>query len=184
MSELQERTNVLEQGIGRFLEQYKDKTDINKLAAIYLDGVQELEAATWQVVIKRFLANATAVQLNDIGAIVGESRQARSDDDYRIWISVRIRLNRSFGRPQDVIDCVKLATDADFRFQEYAGGAFVVNFLEQPANGNDIAAIVHLAKGAGIDATVMIPPETGGFRFKNNDEASDPDHGFVDGSTI
>jgi len=168
-------------GLSRFLEQYKGTIAFKRLIEIYLESVQELEDVAFQVILKRMLENATDIQLDTLGAIVGEQRQGKDDDNYRIWIAVRIRLNRSFGTPVDIIDVVQLATDAAFEFREYNSGAFSVLFSETPEFPNDISVICYLAKAAGINITVVYPPEGATpFKFMNLGDTSDPDFGFSD----
>lgn len=181
MAELAPTTDVVAKGLGRLLEQYKGKENIETWIQIYLEGVQDLEDHAWLVYTQRFLENAEGVQLDVLGDIVGEQRGGKEDPQYRIWIGVRIRLNRSFGTIKDVIDCILLATDALFTVREYTSAAFEVRFDEHPDFPNDIQAIVKLGKAAGVNGNVFYPPDDEpGFRFKNVGDSDDPDKGFGD----
>lgn len=182
MAEFASVTDVEVRGLGRLLEQYKRLPNIETLTAIYLQAVQELEDVTAEVVLKRFLANATGDQLRVLGDIVGQQNvEGWTEDQYRTWIAVRIRLNRSFGTPVDVIDCIRLATPAVFKLREYVSGAFMIMFQEAPEFPNDVQAIAYLARAAGVNVTVLYPgPDGPGFRFKNVGDADDPAKGFAD----
>src|SRR5688572_13994483 len=94
----------VEQGLRLLLDQYKDKPRLTALLSSYLNRVQELEDAAWDVRIKRFVDDAVGAQLDGIGRIVGELRQGRDDVTYRLFILARIRVNLSFGHADDVID--------------------------------------------------------------------------------
>jgi hypothetical protein len=179
MAELTHNPLMVFEGVAHLLEQYKGSETLKKLLTIYLEEIQELEDTNFQVVLSRFLANAEDIQLDVLGALVGELRQGKNDAAFRIWIAARIRLNRSFGRPDDVIECLLLVTPAAFTYEEYSSAFFVVTFSEQPAFPNDITAIVYLAKAIGVGMMVIYPPDDGQvFLFRDNGAANDPAHGF------
>jgi hypothetical protein len=98
------------------------------LLAAITGRVQELENAIFEVIVSRYLENAAGQALDFLGRLVGELRQSRSDDLYRLWIRVRVRINRSLGRPEDVIAVVRLIYPlADpFEYREYSPASFVV----------------------------------------------------------
>jgi len=175
MPDLQHVTTHAATGIGRLLEQYKEHDKIKRLHEIYLEEVQEVEDAVWLTRTTRYLADAVGEQLDWLGDIVGEKRQGKEDDNYRIWIAVRIRLNRSRGTTDDVIDCIKLATDAAFTLREFSEAAFRVTFSEMPDFPNDIALIIFYAKAAGVHSTVFFPAA---FALKQVGAPDDPDKGF------
>jgi hypothetical protein len=107
VAELQQVTDHEEQAYGLFLEQYAEKPRLAALLASYTQEIQELEDAIWAVRIGRFLDNAVGAQLDVIGKLVGESREGRADNVYRVLITGKIRVNWSLGRPKDVIETVR-----------------------------------------------------------------------------
>lgn len=180
MSAIVHSTALTTEGIARLLEQYKESTQLNTLMRIYLDSVQEAENVTWDMRLKLILANAVGDQLDILGAIVGEPRNDREDALYKIWIGVRIRLNRSFGRPLDVIECLLLATEADFEYREHEDACFSIIFNEMPLYPNDLNYVVYLARAAGIGINFIYPTVDDGteFRFRGVSDTSNPDNGF------
>lgn len=64
----------------------------------------------------RLLPNASGAQLDMIGRIVGRGRSGLSDADYFIAIRAQIRINRSCGTPEDMIDVTRLTVPAGFTF--------------------------------------------------------------------
>jgi hypothetical protein len=102
--------------------------DVNKaLLSSYIKEIQALEAAAFDVIEGRQLPTAENAQLDSIGDLVGEPRLGRDDDTYRAAIKVRIRINRSQGKAEDVIDVVRLIVGAGlFDYTEvYPAGFYV-----------------------------------------------------------
>lgn len=183
MSELVKNTALTQEGLDRLLEQYKGKENIETLLTMYLDSVQEFEDAVFAVKLAFMLEDAVGEQLDFLGAIVGEGRNGKEDELYRVWIGVRIRLNRSFGTPTDVIECLRLATDAPFEYRTYGGAHFAILFSEMPEFSNDLTIITYFAKAAGSSFTFHYPYDLGDghiFTFKDVDDVDDPDLGFCD----
>jgi hypothetical protein len=50
--------------------------------------------------------------LDMLGALVGEARQGRSDDVYRVWILARAGVNRSNGKPEELLAIMRLVCDS------------------------------------------------------------------------
>jgi hypothetical protein len=187
MADLVHNETLSVDGLKRLLEQYKGKETFETLLEIYLDAVQELEDSNWNMRLAFMLENAEGEQLDFLGAMVGERRSGKLDAVYRIWIGVRIRLNRSFGRPIDVLECLRLATDVEFELREYEDACFGIFFAETPEYPNDLTLIAHLAKAAGVGLVFVYPTDLGAgtsFRFKN---VGDPDvaaNGFADANDL
>jgi hypothetical protein len=78
-------------------------TNFEKLIATYITQLEELEVAYFQLIDERTVETAVGEQLNVIGALVGEDRFGRDDEDYRVAIKGRIRLNLSSGTTEDII---------------------------------------------------------------------------------
>lgn len=167
------------EGLSRLLEQYKGKPAFEALLKIYLDSIQEFEDAVFAVRLSMMLDSAVGEQLDFLGAFVGETRNGKDDDVYRVWIRVRIRLNRSFGEARDIIECLRLATNKPFEYREYDDACFAILFSERPDFPNDLALIAYLAKAAGIGLSFVYPTDDAHvFRFKNIGASDDPNHGF------
>jgi hypothetical protein len=103
-------------GLARFLEQFKSKPNLAALAKSYLNRIQELENAVWEVILFRGLESSEGVQLDKIGRIVGRGRGSLNDDDYRIAIRGQIRINRSCGTPEDLIVVTRLSSPSSTVF--------------------------------------------------------------------
>ncbi len=95
-------------------------TNFEKLIAIYISQIQELEQVFFQLINERTLAAAAGVQLAGIGSIVGEERNGRNDTVYRRAIEARILINLSNGTLEDVLAVVlrSLPSDIDLTVRE------------------------------------------------------------------
>lgn len=117
--------------------------NLNAFLAALLKQVQKAEDALKAVILVRFIGFATGANLDSIGRLVGEDRLGRLDDDiYRKAIRLRIFINGSSGRPEDIIYIARQWT-----------GVAVVNYYDVPQS-----------TGAGGNYRLVIPgwtPDTG-----------------------
>lgn len=113
-------TDQVARGLGRLLQQYRNKPEFAALVQSYLNRIQELEDAVWEVILYRLLPNAEGVQLDSLGAIVGRGRNNLSDSDYLLAIQAEIAINKSCGTPEDMITVAQfsLPTGDLFTYQE------------------------------------------------------------------
>jgi hypothetical protein len=97
------KTTIVEEGLANLIAQFEDKVKLKAFLATYLVQVQDLENAFCTLFQVLNLNEAVGAQLDIIGALVGEQRAGRSDDQYLIAIQARILLNISEGTIEDVI---------------------------------------------------------------------------------
>jgi hypothetical protein len=148
----------VEQGLDRLLDQYKGKPRIAGWIKAYLRQVQQLEDAAYDVLIKRLIDNAKDVQLDMVGRIVGELREGRDDDFYRVCIYARVRINRSRGNVDDVLAVLALITVTPVVFHEYRNACLSLTFLA--VTEYDPVAIfkpLSQTKAGGVKFTMIVP---------------------------
>lgn len=110
-------TDHIDQALARLAQQYKDKPLIVGMIEALTDQFQDLDDAAWQLATECYLYNdaelgggatvyyeAEGEQLDVIGAIIGEPRGALTDDEYRLVLRARTKLNRSSGTAENLID--------------------------------------------------------------------------------
>jgi len=97
-----------EGAVRRFIEQFKNKPDLEALARIYLRQLQDVEDALFEIILERDLDNAVGVQLETIGKIVKQPRTTSDDDAFRVAIRARIAINLSNGTVADLIKVANL----------------------------------------------------------------------------
>ena len=98
------------------VEQYKGKPKIEALLASWVDELQEVEDVLFDLFDAFLLDNAVGDQLDFIGKMVGELRKNRSDADYRLFVKARIAINRSNGKPEEILSILRIVSDADARW--------------------------------------------------------------------
>lgn len=143
------------EGIGLLLEQFHSSPLLQTLVEVLMGQVQDCEGVAWQLLTERTLDYATGDQLEGLGLIVGEPRNGRDDDEYRVALRVRIAVNRSNGKPEEILNVLDLifsgALDAQVR--EYYPASFTID-LHNPAVAPNTADVVvrflRDAKPAGV----------------------------------
>ena len=87
--------------------------------------------------------------LDKVGARVGEPRGGRSDADYLVAIRIRVRVNRSRGKAEDIVQVAILASvNSVPTYAEYYPASFLVTALNLPGAGQ-VAKLLGRAKSAG-----------------------------------
>jgi len=106
-------TTIVADSVELLTDGFRGRLVIEGLLKALTRRVQELETLTWELTQAKLWANAAGVWLDNIGRIVGEPRLLRSDAEYRIAIQVRILVNRSKGRAEDMIKIARLIASAN-----------------------------------------------------------------------
>lgn len=165
--------DIDDQAVDLLIQQYKDKPVIEAIVRSYARRCQELEHAAWDVINSRLLGEvyvlfprnnprtceeiadtstaeegiikltATGVRLDLVGKIVGEARLGRSDADYEVGIKIRIAINRSNGRSDDLIEICALA--GPLEKVTYSDG----DLFSWQIEVYEFENVVYLAKGLG-----------------------------------
>lgn len=135
------------------LTQFRGRPRIEAVAEAVGERAQGVEDVLWQVLTLRSLDSATGAQLDGIGAVIGEARQGRIDDVYRLYLRARIRLNISSGTGEDLLAILGLVLAGANRVrlvQTPPASLFVelTGALVDPAT--DVASIVGAAISAGV----------------------------------
>ena len=148
--------------------------NLNAFLAALLRQVQKAEDALKAVIQERFLGFASGDNLDAIGRLVGEPRLGRLDDNvYRKAIRLRIYVNGSSGRPEDLMEVCRRWTGIlapeyeDVPQENGAGGncrlilpgwdgadaAALLVFLQSIAPAG--VRVISVTTGAGYDAFRM-----------------------------
>ncbi len=149
----------VEQGLALLLDQYKYKPRLEAWLSAYLRQVQELENATYDVIILRLLDVATGAQLATLGKIVGQPNSENlGDDEYRIFIRARILINRSTGDMTGILAVLDLISDTPLTANEYFPASMLFEFEEFLDHDPElVATMLRDAKAAGVWLGVVVP---------------------------
>jgi hypothetical protein len=96
-----------------FTDQFRGRKNIQGLSDSFAVSIQTIEGMLWDVINKRSLTYGSGDQLDQIGKLVGEPRNNRNDPNYVLGILLRIRVNRSQGLAEDVIQVAYQALPAN-----------------------------------------------------------------------
>jgi hypothetical protein len=157
----QDTTHVAE-AAALLIEQYKNTTVVGGFAAVFARQIQTLENAVWSVLNSlplsaQPLGGPTNWDILDkIGAIVGIPRNGLADIPYLAAIKIKIRINRSDGLAEDIIQITALLfTGAVYR--EWYPASWEID-LEGAAVTNAIilalTTYLHEAKAAGTGGNI------------------------------
>ncbi len=126
-----EITDFTEPALELLTQRFKGKPVITGLLSSLTAKVEDLEAVLWDVINKRLITNnPVGDQLDQLGAIVGEKRDSRSDADYFPAVQVRIKVNRSQGRAEDVLQVAHLLFTGTWTYAEFPAMGFYITALD------------------------------------------------------
>lgn len=147
---------------------------LNLFLAAFLKRLQEAENGVFQVMTSRLLGFAVGVNLDLFGRVVGQARNGQTDDAYRKSIRLRIYINGSRGRPEDLIYVARQLTG--FQTIQYldiptalgGGGNCRIIIPGWPGDDGSLLAFLQSLCPAGvrlINVTAVYPPNV--FRMKD-----------------
>lgn len=94
----------------RFAQEFRGKPLNEGFIDAFAKGFQDMEDGFYSMLINMAVNTATGNQLNLLGDIVGQSRGGRNDNEYRLWIYIKIAINIGKGTPEEVIEIFRLVT--------------------------------------------------------------------------
>lgn len=135
--------------------------------------IQALEDVFWSILGGRMLDSAVGAQLDVLGAIVGVRRGGLDDDAFRLLVRVRIRLNRSAGTGDDVLEVFRLLLgDASntLTLREYPPASFELHVGGQlPVDHARALEILRDARAVGVSGVLVwsAHPDADTFAFSD-----------------
>jgi hypothetical protein len=170
-------------GLALLLEQFKDKPRLAAVLCAFLQQIQELDAAAWQLLTERSIDAGVGAQLDVIGRIVGEPREGRSDTDYRPFLRARILVNRSSGLTEEILTIVRVVLgDVPIALREEFPAAFTVRVADALAiSPSTLISLLQQAKAAGVRVLLeySLVPDERAFTFAPGSLPElDPARGF------
>lgn len=118
MADVVHNTDHLAEGLAK-LTQMTKQPNVQGILSAFLREVQKAEDALYSVWYQYLFPNAVGDQLDQYGLMLAEGRKGRDDNAYRVGLLLRMRVLRSKGRINDIIDISRLASGAaNLSFQE------------------------------------------------------------------
>lgn len=149
------------------------------LLGTWLKENQRLEDFVWEVVPQIFdIESDLDFVLDAIGKIVGRGRKGQANAAYRVSLRAQIRINRSHGRTEDLLDVARLSVNDEtitFAATDVYPGAVQITMSTQLGVdlGNLWENLQH-TKGGGVRLHFVFP--AGGENA--NDFQFSPSHGL------
>jgi hypothetical protein len=100
--------NHVELASFRLVEQDKERYNIIKLLSIFVGKLQEIEDVLFYTFDRMGVFTASGKTLDMIGQIVGEERNYRDDQGYRVGIIGKIAINNGCGTADEIIGIISL----------------------------------------------------------------------------
>lgn len=192
--DLEHEPDHVAKGVSRFIEQYKNKPRMEAWVTSYLLEIQAVEDAIYDVYTLRWLDNATGAQLSMLGQIVGQHNPGLSDADYKVLIRARIAVNRSNGKPDELIEILRLmaaSTGANpilIELTENYPAAHVIQLISDigTVDPDLIFDMLTQADAAGVELNFVFSYDPPGeqFQFSAGTTATDDDVSTGFGNTI
>ncbi len=149
-------TSYVEAGQAKLIHALQ-KPLLQALLGCWLEGVQALELALWQLYRAHFIHVATGAALDQLGAAVGQPRENRTDAVYRAWIAARVFINRSAGTPGDSLAVLGFVeADAAAVLTEYPPASYVVSVGSlSTLDGTQLFALLTQVRPVGVQLFVV-----------------------------
>lgn len=148
----------LEEALTSMAPPWWGKPRIAALVASYVNRLQEVEDAIWEVIAIRELATADLPRLKILGAIIGQPRLLFTTEMYRKVLQARALANVSQGRARDIISVLEvLIGPGDYILNE-VGNATLLLTITIAVDAEQLAALVQVlpdVRAAGIGFQVL-----------------------------
>lgn len=150
-------TDHVGEALANLVEEFKNKPKMAAFLTALVNQIQDLEDASFEVFLNRWIDTAVGVQLDGLGAIVGEDRLGRGDDAYRLAIKARIQINFSEATPEDILLALVNFYNRTYEMIEIPPAAFIIRLVDAWVTGTDPDAedfvnLLNSVNGAGIKA--------------------------------
>ena len=158
------------QALARLAVQYADAPRVRALVSAGASAVQTAEDVLWQLFTGRLLDSATGTQLDNLGAVVGQSRGGGTEAQFKALIRGRILANRSDNTPEALLGIVRAVLDdvsVVATLTRYAPASFVID-VSGPVSAliaKTLASMLADARAAGVGGSLVTSTEVAAETF-------------------
>jgi hypothetical protein len=179
---LTQKTDHVSEALDNSIDFFKNKPKFAAFMTALVNQIQDIEDVSFELFLNRWLDTAVGVQLDGLGDIVGESRQGRGDDDYRLAIKARIQINFSNATPEDIYAALVNFNDRIYEFIDVYPATFMIRLVDALVSGTDptpeeFQAFLNTINAGGVKAWFQYSEadDDNTFTFSSGDtaEASD-----------
>jgi len=156
----------------RLIQQYKDKPNFLTLLESCIAQVQNLEDGIYAIFGLLSIENSIGEQLDRIGEIVGQKREGKDDEEYRLFIYARIGINISTGKIEELLFIWRFITKANLIYLMEIFPAGIAIGTSNEIDSNLIDAVFDLlekvsAAGVAVDHVTAFE-EDNAFAFDDS----------------
>lgn len=145
--------DYVDEACDHLIEDFRDKRVIRGVLATWIRPGDLIEQALLAMLDALNLDTTTnSAGLDVLGAYVGEGRAGRGNEAYKLGIRIRILVNGSRGRPDDLMSIAELF-GRPYDFREFQPASFIM-YVDQPADAALFADAMRRAKAAGVQMQV------------------------------
>jgi len=154
------KTDIVTQTLKTMLSQFYGMPVMTEYVKSFAIQLQELEVVFVQLWVYRTIDYAVGAQLDMLGAILGESRKSRTDDDYRGALRTRILVNRSFATVEEILKVmVSIEDNREYILRDLGQASFELELINSIAT-TDVSysvynQILQLIKAGGVRAELL-----------------------------
>jgi hypothetical protein len=155
---LEQITDHADRAVARLAKQHRGKTRTEALVRALAGTTQAVENALLQLLAERTLSAAAGAQLDQLGAIVGVERGVLDDAAFRVRINTQIRINRSSGTGNDILEVFRLvlpAANGLELIEEFPAAFRLVISNALPIYEEDAVALIRATRAAGVRGLVQ-----------------------------
>jgi hypothetical protein len=106
--------NLIDEAESLMLYQFRDATKLKSLLHSLINPLQSIADNIDHFSDGFHIGELAGHWLDVLGGMVGQSRIDMSDEDFRTWIKIRIKLNRCHGTPDELLSILKLLIGNDY----------------------------------------------------------------------
>jgi hypothetical protein len=162
------------QALEVLLSQFADSPRLQAFIEVLLTQVQELEDEA-NAVLSTSLDNSEGDALDQYGALVGEPRDGLSDEEYRKFILVRIRANRSNGNPEVIAGILADLSGGAVKYRLLYPASYALDYqLDQPGDASLRSRWVKVLESvtpAGVLLAEVVESGPNAFGFEGDETA-------------
>lgn len=179
-------TTYVIDGVNLLTSRYRNLKIVPGVVTALMLALQELENAAWSVIEGILLTTPPVGDAVDrLAALVGITRDGRTDTQLLAAIQIQIRINRSHGLAEDIIGIAALVVaNAVYREWPTMVAAWEIDLLVTPPTTAVVQALTQYlgkARSAGTAGNIRYAPDAGSLLCWGSNVGTVPDaEGFGD----
>lgn len=159
---------------------------IVRLLKAWVSTLQGIENTLQDMLSQKNVDNAVGAQLDLLGKVVGQARGGRTDADYRRFIRAKVKVNKSNGIYDDILQVsVLVLNNVAYTLKSFQNGPATMTLLIQGvalpmALAQILSGLLQKTKSAGVRLETVFNSEPNvGLWFYSDDNACTTEDSFL-----